>query len=596
MKRIATATLLLVLAGGVLIAGPDEDYLAIYNQIQQGEALEQARQFPAAAARYQQALEGLMKLHKEHPSSNAAAVNYRLGYLQEKLKQKEIAPSVVASTNLPPAVTLPGAPATPSQQNTLLQEQIRALTNAVAQLQMQLKDEDARLKEALAVHPASADPAELDKARKQIISLEKERDLLKVTLDQLKAAPPPAPKPSASTEPDKAAQEEIAGLKKMLDETERKLSDTATELNNLKSLPPAQPPVAANLAQLTAERDDLKKQLAAISKELADSEAHATNSPPATPGADAARLKAVEAERDDLKKQLTAMTAAAGSAATGGSVDELAGLRARLAVLEAAPVPYTAEEQAVLKAAPSTPVAAPPAAPSTPVAAPPTAPSTPAAAPPTTPSNPVAAQPAAGGEPSHKAHSSLDLSAGAKAIMRDANLDIMARRYEDAEKKYAQVLQEDESNIFVLCMLGSAQFSDGHPDDCEKTVRRALALEPNDAGNLYLLGVLRYSQEKYDDAFDALSRSAAVNSTNASTQFYLGSVLDQKGLRSEAETALRKALDLDPSYADAHFALAAVYAAEKPPSLALARWHYQRALDLGHDKSDKLEKMLSGGN
>jgi Tfp pilus assembly protein PilF len=143
-------------------------------------------------------------------------------------------------------------------------------------------------------------------------------------------------------------------------------------------------------------------------------------------------------------------------------------------------------------------------------------------------------------------------------------------------------------------MLGSAQFSDGHPDDCEKTVRRALALDPNDAGNLYLLGVLRYSQEKFDDALDALSRSAAVNSTNASTQFYLGSVLNQKGLRSEAETALRKALIIDPNYADAHFALAVIYAAQK--SMALARWEYERAVDLGHDKSPELEKALSGGN
>ena len=575
MKRIATATLLLVLAGGALAAGPDEDYLAIFNLIQQGEALEQAHQFPAAAARYEQALESLDALHKAHPASNAAAVNYRLEYLQEKLQEPALKPFAGHSTNVVAAAAVPATPATPGmpqQQNTPLQEQIRALTNINAQLQIQLNQANAKLQEALSVRPAAAAPGELEKARQQIISLEKERDLLKVTLDQMKAAPPAEPKPSASTEADKAAQTEIATLKKSLDETERKLGDATTELNNLKSRPPVQPPVAENLAQLTAERDDLKKQLAAISKELADSEAHA-NTAPAAPGADAAALKAVTAERDDLRKQLTAMTAAAAAGAAAGSDAELAGLRARLAVLESAPVPYTAQELAVLKAAPSTPAAAPAAVPTTP-------PATVAAATvnPTLP----------------KAHSSRDLSDSAKAIMRDANQDIMARHYEDAEKKYAQVLQEDGSNIFVLCMLGSAQFSDGHPDDCEKTVRRALALDPNDAGNLYLLGVLRYSQERFDDAFDALSRSAAVNSTNASTQFYLGSVLNQKGLRAEAETALRKALAIDPNYADAHFALAGIYVAQK--NLALAHWHYDRAVDLGHEKSAELEKLLSGGN
>jgi Tfp pilus assembly protein PilF len=54
-------------------------------------------------------------------------------------------------------------------------------------------------------------------------------------------------------------------------------------------------------------------------------------------------------------------------------------------------------------------------------------------------------------------------------------------------------------------------------------------------------------------------------------------------------------VEFDPAYADAHLRLALVYAAETPPSLALARWHYQKALDLGHAKDATLEKMLSDG-
>jgi Tfp pilus assembly protein PilF len=64
-------------------------------------------------------------------------------------------------------------------------------------------------------------------------------------------------------------------------------------------------------------------------------------------------------------------------------------------------------------------------------------------------------------------------------------------------------------------------------------------------------------------------------------------------LRSAAETAFRQALEADPQYADAHYSLAFVYAVEKPPSVALARWHYQRAVELGHEKSQELEKLLA---
>jgi Tfp pilus assembly protein PilF len=68
--------------------------------------------------------------------------------------------------------------------------------------------------------------------------------------------------------------------------------------------------------------------------------------------------------------------------------------------------------------------------------------------------------------------------------------------------------------------------------------------------------------------------------------------LADKGQRKEAETALRKALELVPDYPDAHYNLALIYASAKPPSPALARWHYKRALDLGHAKSDLMENLL----
>ena len=88
MKRIATASLILFLAGGVLLAGPDEDYLTIYDHIQKADALEQGHQFQAAAAGYLQAVQDLQKFQKEHPTSNAAAVSYRLDYLMNnKLKE-----------------------------------------------------------------------------------------------------------------------------------------------------------------------------------------------------------------------------------------------------------------------------------------------------------------------------------------------------------------------------------------------------------------------------------------------------------------------------------------------------------------------------
>jgi len=169
----------------------------------------------------------------------------------------------------------------------------------------------------------------------------------------------------------------------------------------------------------------------------------------------------------------------------------------------------------------------------------------------------------------------------------------MQRDYARAAEKFQEVLHQDENNVYVLGHLADAQLALGQLDECEKTVKRTLALDPDDPPSLQFLGVLRYHQKKLDEALNALSLSAKYVPTNAGTQYYLGRVLAEKGLRSAAETAFRKALEVDPNYADAHYSLAFVYAVEKPPSLALARWHYQRAVDMGHEKNQELEKLLA---
>jgi Tfp pilus assembly protein PilF len=52
---------------------------------------------------------------------------------------------------------------------------------------------------------------------------------------------------------------------------------------------------------------------------------------------------------------------------------------------------------------------------------------------------------------------------------------------------------------------------------------------------------------------------------------------------------------LQPNYAGAHHNLAVVYATQKPPFLELARWHYQKALGMGHPKNAELETSLAAG-
>jgi tetratricopeptide (TPR) repeat protein len=537
MRWIAVAALFLALAGAAPAAGPEDEYLDIYNEILQGDSLQQNGHPAAAAIQFRQALAALQQLQAAHTNWNTDVVNFRLEYLAQQLRAlaKYLPPTNAPSPVVtPPPVAAP--PVKPPSEVDGLRGQVSALTAANTQLQ-------DKLKEALSVQPAAVSPAELAKAGAQNVALQKERDLLTVALAQAKSAAP--------AEADKAARAEIVRLKESLAAAER-------QIETLKSSPAAK------------EEEKLRKELAARSKDLADIEAHRGQASSALES----QFKQVEQQRDDLQRQLAAASSA------GAEADQL---RARLAVLEAKAVPFTPEELAVLDKNSVPPPAPLPA-------------EQPASTPPNTNASPPVSAPAAPAAPAqrpHVVHSMKDLPPGAGALMTEAVNASRAGDFAGAAAKFEQILRQDENNVYVLAHLGHAQLAQNKLDESEKTVQRALALDPDDWLSLYVLGNLRYRQHKLDEAFDALSRSAQFNPTNAGIQYYLGRTLADKGLLPAAETAFRSSLASDKDSAEAHYSLAFIYATEKPPSPALARWHYKRAVDLGHPKSPELEKLLA---
>ena len=151
----------------------------------------------------------------------------------------------------------------------------------------------------------------------------------------------------------------------------------------------------------------------------------------------------------------------------------------------------------------------------------------------------------------------------------------------------------DEKNVLIRAKLAAAQIGLNRLAEGEANLKRALVDDPKNAASLSLLGVVKVRQHKYDEALDLLSQSAQLDPQNADTFQYLGVTLAEKGSRKPAESALRRAIQLAPENGEAHHNLAIVYAAQQPPALELARWHYQKGLASGHPKDSRLEQILS---
>jgi len=645
MKRLAALLTLILLVAWAPPAraqqGPDDQYIILYSLMQQADSMNGSDQTRQALAQYVELQGELGKFQKIYPDWNPRIINFRLNYLAEKIA--EITSRLPVTNPPPPMAGAPAPSPAASAAASDLAMQLGALHEQMQKLQADNTTLQAKLQEALGAQPAAIDSRELDRARETIRSLMKENDLLKIgqpaektgeiagvtavpadtnDLAQaretirslmkenalLKASQPVAKAGTAETaslaaagalrlaqlalaEANQKLAEQTARADQLAQENQRLQSRVQSLLASPEALQALQEenavlkkqlvalnfasPGSAEAARLNTELAEAQKQVAslqaaaavgflekaALENRVRQLQIAAVNSAPlAAPGQadNEAQIRALTEERNSLLAKLGAANQELyGSRKQGAAArisqlsDEVYSLRARLAVDEARVIPYTPEELALFK---------PPA---------------PQLAGASTEKKPI-----------------QELPTGTASLVAEAQAYFSAKQFDKAGDDYQKILEHDENNGLVLANLAMIEMEQGKLDDAEKHIKAAVAQSPNDAYNLSTLGRLEFMREKYDEALDALSRAAKLDPQNPEIENYLGVALSHKGLRSQAETALRRAVQLDPGYASAHNNLAAIYISQQPPLVEMARWHYQKALELGQPHNPELEKML----
>jgi Flp pilus assembly protein TadD len=585
MKRFVVV--LLVLFCAVVCGraqGLDDEYVQIFRQIQEADSLSTTAP-SQALAKYLDAQAALDRLHKGSPDWNTRIVNYRLSYLADKIATLSPAnsnPAPNESKTASPGNTAQRPPATTAADAL---NQLNELQQRFGQVQSDNALLQAKLKEALAMRPAAVDPAALAKAQETIKTLQKENELLKVEKEH-QAAPVAVDSKTSET-----AQHQLTEANRQLADQSARLNKLAFERDTLEARLKSSSAENTGTANLRAEIEVLKKQLAdrpavrvqpdqtstqQVAKLDSDKEtlrvenlalqnrikqlsaSSAAGNTADKNVADSGRVQQLEADRDRLQRELDALNKEKSghkSKSKKGQVDELesqlATARTTLEVLEAKAVPYSAEELELLKRSEGKLSSA-----------------------------------------EAKKKSMKELPAGAAALVAEAQRSFAAKQFDKAEASYQQVLQQNPDSVPVLANLAAIQVEEKQYEPAESNIRKALKLEPDDSYSLYVLGLLKLGQSKYDEAIDALSQAAKLDPQNAEVQNYLGLALSEKGLRVPAEAALRKAVQLQPGYAGAHYNLAVVYATEHPPATELARWHYQKALAAGVPRNADLEKRF----
>lgn len=709
MRRLIAWCWLLGWLGGLWTLpgqGPDQQYVGIYATIHEGDRLLAAGQDRAALAKYLEAQLALQRLQKAHPDWNPRVVQFRLNYLAERIATASSRAQSAPGPQAARPASEPEAASAPTRADPALLQELEVLRQQVAQLQSDKALLEARLREALSVQPAAADPRELAQAQNRIRDLEKELELLRVALDQERQRQVP---PDRSTEVeqlrreleaarreleeqrelarrlarDKASAEEQLTAQSLaaaqeLQRTRQRVAELEQELAELRGRPSplatlgTVAPDAASFEALRRELDQAQQRLAeqreradTLAREKAQLEARlgALNASTVTPQdrhllqqsleetqrrlaeqqalnrqlaaekaalearlqqwqTAAETLEALRAENALLKQQLAALPAAPAPdtntfqalqqararlvtlqsdleilrlekaaledrlqaarsnelAVARAQAELVANLQSRLAVLEAEPVPFTAEELALLRV--------------------------PASRPAETPTETVVPEGgsarsgrnlAARSEAPPAASPARSSAAQVETWVAQARRAFAEGQYEQAARLYRSVLEVDPRRGTELADLALVKLELSDVAGAEVHAGAAVEAAPDLARARFALGHVRFRQGRYDEAVEALSRAAELDPRSAEVQNLLGLALAHKGLRQAAETALRRAILLQPGYAVAHHNLAVFYLHRTPPLLELARWHYQKARAGGHPPNPELEAALAAG-
>jgi cytochrome c-type biogenesis protein CcmH/NrfG/chaperonin cofactor prefoldin len=560
LQFFAATLLSLVTILGALGQSPDDRYLKIYSLLEEADKLGTRGDLRQAVPKYLEAQVAVKELQSSHPEWNTKLLNYRLDYISTRLD----ALTKNRSTNAPAS----------AQQNTTLSQtsQFQPLQDEIARLAAQNALLDAKLREALSVQPAAADPKELAKAEERIKALQKERDLLAVTLEQASARQASGAPKDAGTE----ARRELAtqnAVVSVLQKQNEDLQKQITELNSkLKKNRGGDDnrEVAAlreTVAELEARNRIMRDEQTSMENRLMDfvrRHGNASVKEKELEGQLAAAKAATataERQRDELIDKLNRVTKELNqqtNSLSAGRIQELEqqmeAIRARLNIFEAKAEPYTAEELALFKQSP--------------------------------------AKVASGQTNAPVAGKSESLTPEASSLMADALRAIDAGRLDEAERRYQEALRKSPNNNRVLANIAAVQLDQDKNAEAENTLKQALANDPNDPNGLRLLGDLKLRQDKNAEALEALSLSSKLAPEVPQTHYLLGKALIQNGDRGPAETSLRKAVQLKPGWGEAHYLLAVLYAAQQPGYRELAQYHYRKAIAGGAARNLELEQLM----
>ena len=173
---------------------------------------------------------------------------------------------------------------------------------------------------------------------------------------------------------------------------------------------------------------------------------------------------------------------------------------------------------------------------------------------------------------------------------------ISKRDWKTARECYLEMLEAEPGNPLTLSNLGAVEYQMGNVDGARAHLEQAVSKRPKLAATWITLALIYYQKEQSHLALSAISRAVHERPRDPRARNYFAVIVKSLGWANAAEGELQRAIEIDPNYAEAHFNLSLMYLERKPPATALARRHYEKALDLGAEPDALVEEQLQSSD
>lgn len=287
----------LLAAAGLHAQSADDQFVRIYNLLQQADQLNDSGETEQAYQKYHEVRAGLKRIQAGYPNWQSKVINFRLNYVADKLaplEPKYKDKGLIRPQTAVDPLTNAKNQAASTVQTLQLENRVRDLAEEVDRLRAEKQILEAKLREALAAQPPVNDPAEINRADEKIRTLSKELEVLRAGLEQEKN------RQQATTQSREAGEKALAEANRRLAAQADTLSRLSREreeaLEKLRAAQKSSPrPAPTQNPELQSENERLRKELAAERQK---------NSRAAAKQAETALKKEVEAIESKLRDQL----------------------------------------------------------------------------------------------------------------------------------------------------------------------------------------------------------------------------------------------------------------------------------------------------